>query len=314
MTGTMMTSDHQTFRLPPLLAWDIVRTGGVPCDSFSVTCLYDAAMSGTLHRASGFLAEDGGGTVLRGFVDEYEVRLDSRGRTVTICGRGLAGRLLDNEARPAVYQRATLAELLRAHAAPYGISCGKTAALTASAPYTVEAGASQWSAIAEFCRMFGGFTPRFTENGVLIAAPPGDPVRRRITGEANVLALTRRENHYGVLSEALVIDKTRNAAYAVKNQDFLSWGGQCRHVVYTPGKSMWRAMRYTGAYQIARSAENELVMEVTLPGSPAADPGDLAEVNLPGMGICGEYRIAAVERTLEDGGEITVLTLKKRRN
>ena len=314
MTGTFITSDHRTFRLPPLLAWDIARTGGVPCDSFSVTCAYDAAMAEPLHLASGFAAEDGGNAVLRGFVDEYETRLDSGGRTVTICGRGYAGRLLDNEARPAVYQRATLAEILRNHAAPYGISCGGTAAITAASPYTVEAGASQWTAVAEFCRAFGGFTPRFTKSGVLLAAPPGDPVRRRITGAAGVLALTLRENHYGVLSEALVIDKTRSAAYTVKNQDFLARGGQRRRVVYTPGKSTWRAMHYTGAYQIARSAENELELEITLPGGPAADPGDLAEVNLPELGICGEYRIAAVERVMDDGGEVTVLTLKKRRN
>lgn len=314
MTGTLITSDHRTLRLPPLLAWDIVRTGGVPCDSFSVTCLYDAAMSGPLHLAAGFRAEDGGKTVLRGFVDEYEVHLGSGGRTVTVCGRGYAGRLLDNEARPVVYQRATLSEILRSHVLPYGISCGKTAAVTASAPYTVEAGASQWTAAADFCRTFGGFSPRFTAEGVLLAAPPGDPVRRRVTGEANILSLTRRENHYGVLSEMLVIDKTRNASYTVKNQDFLNRGGQCRRVLYTPGKSTWRAMRYTGEYQIARSAGNELVMEVTLPGAPAADPGDLAEVNLPGLGVRGEYPVAAVERVMDDGGEVTVLTLKKRRN
>lgn len=314
MKASIITSDHRTFHLPPLLTWSILRTGSVPCDSFSVTCLYDAAMSGPLHLAFGFLAEDGSGTVLRGFVDEYEVRMDETGRTVTLTGRGLAGRLLDNEARPAVYARATLAEILKNHAAPYGIHWDRAAALTASAPYTVEAGVSQWTAVADFCRTFGGFTPRFTKNGVLIPAPSGDPVRRRITGAANVLRLTRRENHYGVLSEALVIDKTRNAAYAVKNPDFAARGGQCRHVVYTPGKSTWRAMRYTGAYQINRSAENELVMEITLPGSPAADPGDLAEVNLPDLGIRGEYPIRAVERTLAEGGEVTVLTLKKRRN
>lgn len=314
MRGTIFTSDHQTLRLPPLLAWDIVRTGGVPCDSFSVTCLYDAAMSAPLHLASGFLAEDGDGVVLRGFVDEYEMRLDGAGCTVTLCGRGLAGRLLDNEARPAVYQRATLAEILKNHAAPYGIHWDKAAALTASAPYTVEAGASQWTAVADFCRTFGGFAPAFTKNGALLAAPAGTPVRRRIDEAAEILSLTCRENHYGVRSEVLVIDKTRGAAYPVKNADFIARGGQCRRVVYTPGKSTWRAMRYTGAYQIARSQEDELEMELTLPGSPAADPGDLAQVSLPKAGIQGEYRVAAVERVLDDGGEVTVLTLKKRRN
>ncbi|MEI3305491.1 MAG: hypothetical protein V8R40_05325 [Dysosmobacter sp.] len=104
MTGQLITSDHKTYTLPPLLRWEIVYTGSVPCDSYSVTFLYDASMAEPLHLAAGFAAVEGGDIMLRGIVDEYTVELTAEGLTATVTGRGYAARLLDNESRPLTYQ------------------------------------------------------------------------------------------------------------------------------------------------------------------------------------------------------------------
>ena len=44
-----------------LLRWNITYTGGVPCDSYEVTCVYDRTMAELLHLAAGFLALDENG-------------------------------------------------------------------------------------------------------------------------------------------------------------------------------------------------------------------------------------------------------------
>ena len=179
MRGRIITSDHRIFELPVLLRWNITYTGGVPCDSYEVTCVYDRTMAELLHLAAGFLAlDENGGVLLRGIVDEYEVKLTAAGLTVTICGRGYAARLLDNESRPVTYQGATLAEIVRCHAAPYGISCAEIAPVSADSVYTVAAGTSQWKALEGFCRTYGGFSPRFRRDGLLVAAPERDDGRR----------------------------------------------------------------------------------------------------------------------------------------
>lgn len=153
MRGRIITSDHRIFELPVLLRWNITYTGGVPCDSYEVTCVYDRTMAELLHLAAGFLAlDENGGVLLRGIVDEYEVKLTAAGLAVTICGRGYAARLLDNESRPVTYQGATLAEIVRCHAAPYGISSAEIAPVSADSVYTVAAGTSQWKALEGFCR------------------------------------------------------------------------------------------------------------------------------------------------------------------
>ena len=91
MRGRIFTSDHRIFDLPALLRWNVTYTGGVPCDSFSVTCVYDRSMAEPLHLAAGFLAlDEADRLLLRGIVDEYAAELTADGLTATIRGRGYA--------------------------------------------------------------------------------------------------------------------------------------------------------------------------------------------------------------------------------
>ena len=311
MTGTLYTADHRMFRLPPLLSWRVTHTGGVPCDSFTVTFVYQKEMAPALALAAGFAAEEKGEVMLRAVVDEYTVNLDGGGLTATVSGRGYAARLLDNESRPVTYQAATLTEILSNHAEPYGLTCRAASEIRASSAYTVAAGASQWKAVEGFCRTYGGFSPRFSREGELLARPE-TPGRTLSLGEKDpVLRCVLREDYYGVVTEALVIDKTRNRSFSVKNQDRIRRGGQCRRVVYTPGQSTWAAMRYTGEYQIQRSQEDAWTVEITLPGSFLAFPGDRAALRLDRMGLDGTFRVAEAENRFDgQNGATAALTLK----
>ena len=311
MTGRIITCRHEIYELPELLEWTVVHTGSVPCDTYSVTFLYDSTMAEQLHLAAGFLAMVGDEVMLRGIVDEYTVELGRNGLLATVAGRGYAARLLDNESRPMTYETATLEEIVRNHVTPYGIRAAEIAAVQSTAPYTVAAGTSQWKVLENFCRTFGGFEPRFGRDGRLIAAPEKDGGRLTIGDDSPVLSCVLREDHYGVLTEVLVIDKTRNVSYTVQNRDMMEREGQCRRVVYTPGQSTWAAMRYTGEYQIRESAKDERLVELTLPGSFVAFPGDTVELNLSRMGLRGRYQVTETENTFSDAGAKATLTLRE---
>lgn len=313
MTGQVYTADHHVYELPALLAWNIVHTGTVPCDSFFVSFLYEKDMLPVLEKAAGFVALEGGRVMLRAVVDEYTVELGPAGLTAALNGRGYAARLLDNESRPVTYQDATLEEIVRQHVTPYGVASGEIAPLRANSVYTVAAGTSQWKALEGFCRAYGDFSPRFSKEGLLLAAPESGQGRRVSVGaDSPVLACTLREDHYGVLTEALVIDKTRNASYSFKNPDMAAKGGQCRRVVYTPGQSTWDTMRYTGEYQIQKSREEEWSTMVTLPGSFLAFPGDWVDLELERLGLRGTFRVAEAENTFStQSGTTAVLILKR---
>lgn len=314
MTGRIITCQHQIFELPALLEWSVVHTGTVPCDTYSVTFLYDKTMAEPLHLAAGFLAMVDEEVMLRGIVDEYTVELGEDGLLATVTGRGYAARLLDNESRPMTYQTAALEEIIRNHVTPYGIVTAELAQVRSTTPYTVAAGTSQWKVLESFCKTYGGFEPRFGRDGRLLAVPEETEGWLEIGDTSPVLSCVLREDHYGVLTEVLVIDKTRNASYSVQNRDMLDRGGQCRRVVYTPGQSTWAAMRYTGEYQIQESAKEEKTVELTLPGSFLAFPGDTVELKLERMGLDGTYRVAEAENTLSaSGGARVTLTLREKK-
>ena len=314
MTGRIITSDHRVYDLPELLEWKVVYTGSVPCDSYTVTFLYDKSMGEALHLAAGFLAVGNGEILLRGIVDGYDVAWTPDGLMATVYGRGYAARLLDNESRPVTYQGVTLEELIRRHVTPYGITAAEIAPVSATSTYTVASGTSQWKALENFCRTYGGFSPRFRRDGLLLAVPEGAGGRLLSLDDSSpVLSCTLREDHYGVLTEVLVIDKTRNVSYNVRNPDMIARGGQCRRVVYTPGQSTWAAMRYTGDYQIQRSREEETSIEIKLPGTFLAFPGDSVRLDLNTMGLSGTYRVAEAENTASPRtGETITMTLRER--
>lgn len=315
MIGRIYTANHQVFDLPELLSWRLVHTGSVPCDSFSVKFLYRADMAKTLHQAAGFSAMENGKIVLRGIVDEYTAHLGPEGMVGTIRGRGYAARLLDNESRPLTYQAATLAEIVRSHVTPYGIKVGELAHLRADSVYTVPCGASQWKALEGFCQAYGGFSPRFSRDGHLLAAPERFRGTELLVGEETPLrACTLREDHYGVLSEVLVIDKKQQLSYPVQDQTRIALGRQCRRVLYTPGQSSWAAMRYTGEYQLQRSGEEERLLHLELPGNFFAFPGDRIRLDLKQMGLSGVWRVQETEnRCSAEEGKVQTLTLKETR-
>ena len=52
-------------------------------------------------------------------------------------------------------------------------------------------------------------------------------------------------------------------------------------------------------------------MELTLPGSFVAFPGDRVELNLSRMGLQGSYRVTEAENTFSDAGAKATLTLRE---
>ncbi|MGM9619327.1 MAG: hypothetical protein ACI3W8_05800 [Oscillospiraceae bacterium] len=311
MKGYLRTYDGREYELPTLLQWEVDLTGSVPCDSFSVSCAYDPAMLAVLPDVTRFYAVQEGQRVFFGVVDEYIAAKNRQGRTLTLTGRGMAALLVDNESEAMSYESADLREIFRNHAAPYGFSCGTMDALRGT-KYVVESGSSQWKALSRFTEYYGGFSPRFTPTGELILSAGAEGKRLKIGEDAPVLALSYTENRYGVFSEVLVKDKARGASLLVENEELKRRGGSCRRVIYMPRKSSYAAMRYTGEYQIMKSKEEQLQIELQLPGAFLAVPGDVVRLSLSDCGISGEFRVSEAESRGGETGELCTLLLTER--
>lgn len=311
ITIHLETYDGKAYALPVLLRWELEYTASVPCDSMTATCLYDPEMAEVLPRATRFTVYQAGGIMLRGVVDAYEISLSRQGLLATVEGRGMAALLLDNESEALSYGRAVLSEILENHVKPYDIRTEIRQKVSGNR-YAVASGSSQWRAVQGFTRRFGGFDPYFTREGILVAGSLWNSGQELYIDDSSpLLSLQKRETRYGVISEVLIQDKVQSISHPVVNRDFVNKGGQRRHVLYMP-RSSADDRRFTGEYQIAQSALEQLEITIELPFAFAAFPGDTVHLALTRLNLSGEYQTVRARSRMDGDGEKTELTLSKR--
>ena len=309
MRGYVTDAAGRQWLLPQPTAWRMEYTAGTPCDSFWMRCPWEAGSGAKPGDWPRFWAEHEGERVFTGVVDECQVEQSGGGSVLELSGRGMAALLLDNEALGADYQVATVEDILRDHVAPYGIETVRGAELPPVPGFSVDAGSSEWQVVYEFCRYYGGIAPRFDRLGRLVLAPWEEGRRLVLGADAAVTSFRLREQRYGVLSEVLVRDRTTEEVQRVADEDFLRRGGRCRRVLTMPGKSSYQAMRYSGAYQLARAREELRQAELELPEAFAAWPGELVELNLAKGTGRGLWRVRESVCGLTAAGTYTRLTL-----
>ena len=163
-----------------------------------------------------------------------------------------------------------------------------------------------WQVVYEFCRYYGGIAPRFDRLGRLVLAPgrKGGWCWGRDRG-GDTKALPEQRGAF----RGAVRDRTTEEVQRVADEDFLRRGGRCRRVLTMPGKSSYQAMRYSGAYQLARAREELRQAELELPEAFAAWPGELVELNLAKGTGRGLWRVRESVCGLTAAGTYTRLTL-----
>ena len=302
MTAYVVDAGGQRWTLPDPTAWRLEYTAGTPCDSFWLRCLWDRENTARPDSWVEFFAEHEGERVFTGLVDECEAAAGPGGRLLEISGRGMAARLLDNEALGQDYQSATQADILRDHVLPYGVSAAPGGQLPPVSQFSVTTGSSEWSVVYDFARYHGGVAPRFDRQGRLVLSGWNDSQERVVDDSTPVLSLVRRDRRYGTLSQVLVRDRWSGRVEAVGNADFQRAGGQARRVITMPTRSSYKAMRYSGQFQLDKSASELARVEVTVGEPFCLWPGDLVTLQRSGWAWNGRYRAAQVTVGLDSSG------------
>lgn len=309
MTGYVFTAGGVSTQLPAPVSWTFQYTAGVPCDSFQLRCIWEGENAVQPAEWATFQALEGGEVKFTGVVDECETVRTSEGSYFEVSGRGMAARLLDNEALSQDYEIATLADILRDHVTPYGVAVGAQASMGAVSQFSVAAGSSEWSVLYDFARYYNGIYPRFDQLGRLILTPWSNEARVVLDSTVPVTRLVCRDRRYGVLSQVVVRDRYQNWTETVNNPSFQALGGQRRQVITMPGKGQYQAMRYSGQFQLEQSAAEQLRLEVEVPKLFFAKPGDLVQLAQTDWGRNGQYRVAQAQVGQDERGAWTVLEL-----
>lgn len=309
MVCRVTTGDGAAITLPTAVKWSFNYGTGTPCDSFSLTCLWEMGQETELMGACRFYADYEGERVFTGVVDEYACTFDSKGGRLELAGRGMAALLLDNEALPVEYQSATRADIVAGHVTPYGIETVGGSALKPVSALVVGSGVSEWSVVQEYLCYYNGLVPRFDRLGRLVMDPPDDTVALVVDDTTPVSALEYRQDRYGALSQVVVRRRTSEISQTVTDDAFIAQGGRARRVVTVPNTTGTAAMRYTGDYQLRASHSGRVRCSLTAAGGFLAQPGQLVKVARSGFGANGLYRVAQVQVCCDADGLYTRLEL-----
>lgn len=296
-------------KLPQPIRWEFCYGTGTPCDSFFIRCLWKGGQEKDLSAAHRFLAYWNGERVFTGVVDDYACICGRDGLYLELSGRGMAALLLDNEAFPAQYQKATRDDIVANHVAPYGIETVGGHSLPDVNNFTVTSGVSEWSVLQEFACCYGGVVPRFDRMGRLVLDGHDDSRTLRLDGRKPYTQWEYREDRYGVLSQVAVRRRSSGETQWISDEEFLAEGGCARRVVTVPKATKSVAMRFSGDYQLRASRSGRVRLTVTVAGGFLAWPGQLVDVSLPDFGANGRYRAARVEVTCGEDGLFTTLVL-----
>lgn len=309
ITGYLLTAGGERAELPPFAGWELRRTGGVPCDSFEGVCPWDGGVEPVLGEACRLVLEEEGARRFTGVVDEYELSWGEKGGLLSLSGRGLAALLLDNEAAGQDYQVAALADILRDHVEIYGIPLGKMGSLPAVPGFSVAGGASEWQVVNSFAHYHAGVRPRFDVFGALTIDPGASGRLLAVNDRTGVMEICWRDRRYGVCSEVLLRDRKAGVSRRVVNEAFAGQGGRRRKVVTAPGKGGFESARYAGQFQLDRSAEERLRLELTMPGGWFCEPGDRLSVSLTRPALQGTWEVLETRDVLDGKGRRVRVTL-----
>lgn len=106
--------------------------------------------------------------ILNGLIDEQIVSVNDKGIILTIVARSTASLLLDNEAKPQIYNSFNSELLYKRHLKPYGyIGFNNAEDKRYIGIFEVGKGVSEWQVIEKFCKEFMIRTPRIRPNNTV---------------------------------------------------------------------------------------------------------------------------------------------------
>lgn len=305
MRGELLTRNG-AIALPELLFWQFRHTDGSSADSFELHFPAQTSLLPTLRGAKELQCTDNGRICFRGVVDEVETVWENAFVT-TLCGRGLAAKLMDNQVEGAEFYTLDLDTVLSRYVMPYGI----TTFDVRGGPWrgqllSVGAGSTCHQVLQGFCLHAGAPQPRFLPDGTLCIAP-GEG--RHTIREADILSAARRLCRYGVISSQKVIDLSHIATRTAENPG-LSALGISSHGVATRSGPFTRITERTARQRLEASARNLDTVELSLPGTHPAQPCDTVFLPLTVMDLNGEFTVTEVCRCFDGEKETTRLCLR----
>ncbi len=294
-------------RLPQLLTYRMTHTDGDSADSFEITVPGLPDLTQNLQLCPEIRLRENQGIRFRGVIDEVETAWGSACIT-TLCGRGLAAKLMDNQASGAEFYQADLHTVLERYVRPFGITNIYAPGSYRASLWSVGTGVSCFRVLQGFCRLAGAPQPRFSREGTLVIAPSENHYTIH-AGE--LLSAKLRLCRYGVISKQLVANLSSGGVTEADLSCAASYGISSRHVATRSGP-LTHVIEKNARQRLEDSAKELYTLELVLPHVQEIQCCDSVKVNLPELGATGIYTVTEVCREFDGSRETTCLRLRRK--
>lgn len=295
--------------LPEPLNWLLEYGTDSPCDSFELILPWKGSFPVELKQWAKFRGEEEGEIRFVGLIDQVEGSISTLGAKLYLSGRGMAGRLLDNETLGVEYMTATLQDILGNYVTSLGITVAEAENLPALSPFLVETGSSCWTALKDFCCYYGTVVPRFNKTGELLLNSFNDDKTWEIGDDCPVLESRCCEKRYGVYSEVWIRDRVTKEVNVATDAEFQAQGLSCRRVVTTASGSNSQARSYDASFRLEQSATEKFRLWLKIPIHVHWDIGDCVAINRTDFANNGTYRLMRLSLASNGTGAYSLLEL-----
>ena len=303
----LLTWDQELLELPPLRSWEILRSDGDGCDAISFTA-EPTLKPAVLTKAVEIRASCQGVRVFTGLVDEYELSVSEKGSGLTVYGRGMAARLLDNQVPEKTFSRLNTTELLRQYVTPYGIQTAEAEQASVSG-FQVARGNSALQAIQGFCVHAGLLDPMFRADGMLILRRSRKESGIRFR-ETELLGAVYRDKRYGVRTRVELQHSRSSSVQRAVYDALIRRGGRSELLGSYSGSGLPATFR-TATERLQSSRREEFTLELTVPIQFPCEPGTRAAAELPRLGLSGSFAVSEVRSVGTAAGCYAVVSLRK---
>ncbi|MBP3313129.1 MAG: hypothetical protein J6K84_00520 [Oscillospiraceae bacterium] len=314
MTAYLYTVGKGLWKLNSVLSYRFSRTDGEECEEATITIPYDPQQKEVLEHGYRLVLIEGNKAVYVGILDGFSAVIGSEGRTVSIQSRGMQAFLMDNEMRAKLYP------VLDLQTAVYDFCYNNNAEMVEWAQdmppvenFYIESGQTAWEALRGFCRQSMNARPRCSANGTVYLVPPA-PNFRSITEGNAILRAEYRYNRKGAITRQTIVahngDGTQSDVETATHDELIALAVRSERITLHQGKNLKASWR-TASQRVDDSVRRGREISLLLGEAYWAEPGDFVYVNLPQLGIMGQYTLQKIIHSMDDSlGRRTELVLE----
>lgn len=251
--------------------------------------------------------------VFSGIIDEQALECSNNGCFIKISARNMAALLIDNEAIPQNYERASLKVIFDRHIKPYGFTDFIGNEEPFADKFIVYKGMSEWDVLYSFCYKFLRTHPRVVNNTVIDASgiyQSSNKINIDSRSSIKYKSINYLIKRYKRISEVFIRTKN-NASYDVRAYDKSAIEDGISRKRYLNAFNDSRTPCSFGEDMIQDAKFSSNIVKAKCIGNVHVSIGDYADISDPIIGNMQDLIVQKIIYSLQDSGEFTEIYMHR---